>query len=151
MKSPLTCTESVCTCRTSTFNSITSSSETSEPLLFHTGMRGMFPAVREAVATLIDPAEPSLDQLEPLRGRRMRRAQRVAGGRPERHARVRRNGRDDQHRRLLEPAAARAEAGRGARDWTAPVPLSFQRRICRMGGTRACCSKKPNGCCCART
>jgi len=27
-----------------------------EPLLFHTGMRGMFPEVREAVATLIDPA-----------------------------------------------------------------------------------------------
>ncbi len=27
-----------------------------EPLLFHTGMRGIFPVVREAVATLIDPA-----------------------------------------------------------------------------------------------
>ncbi len=27
-----------------------------EPLLFHTGMRGMFPVVREAVATLIDSA-----------------------------------------------------------------------------------------------
>jgi flavorubredoxin len=27
-----------------------------EPLLFHTGMRGMFPAVRDAVASLIDPA-----------------------------------------------------------------------------------------------
>jgi hypothetical protein len=27
-----------------------------EPLLFHTGMRGMFPAVRKAVAKLIDPA-----------------------------------------------------------------------------------------------
>ena len=27
-----------------------------EPLLFHTGMRGMFPEVREAVAKLIDPA-----------------------------------------------------------------------------------------------
>jgi flavorubredoxin len=27
-----------------------------EPLLFHTGMRGMFPVVREAVASLIDPA-----------------------------------------------------------------------------------------------
>jgi flavorubredoxin len=26
-----------------------------EPLLFHTGMRGIFPAVNEAVATLIDP------------------------------------------------------------------------------------------------
>ncbi len=27
-----------------------------EPLLFHTGMKAMFPVVREAVATLIDPA-----------------------------------------------------------------------------------------------
>jgi flavorubredoxin len=27
-----------------------------EPLLFHTGMRGMFPAVRDAVARVIDPA-----------------------------------------------------------------------------------------------
>src|SRR3954447_17092776 len=27
-----------------------------EPLLFHTGMRGIFPVVRDAVATLIDPA-----------------------------------------------------------------------------------------------
>lgn len=28
-----------------------------EPLLFHAGLRGMFPAVREAVATLIDPTQ----------------------------------------------------------------------------------------------
>ena len=27
-----------------------------EPLLFHTGMKGMFPVVREAVARIIDPA-----------------------------------------------------------------------------------------------
>lgn len=27
-----------------------------EPLLFHTGMRGLFPVVRDAVATLIDPS-----------------------------------------------------------------------------------------------
>lgn len=27
-----------------------------EPMLFHTGLRGMFPAVRDALATLIDPA-----------------------------------------------------------------------------------------------
>ena len=27
-----------------------------EPLLFHTGMRRMFPEVRDAVAKLIDPA-----------------------------------------------------------------------------------------------
>lgn len=30
--------------------------EDDEPLLFHTGMRRMFPEVREAVAKLIDPA-----------------------------------------------------------------------------------------------
>lgn len=28
-----------------------------EPLLFHTGLRGMFPEVREAVATLIEPSQ----------------------------------------------------------------------------------------------
>ena len=28
-----------------------------EPLLFHTGLKGMFPAVKEAVATVIDPAK----------------------------------------------------------------------------------------------
>ena len=28
-----------------------------EPLLFHTGMRGIFPSVREAVAKIIDPAQ----------------------------------------------------------------------------------------------
>ena len=28
-----------------------------EPLLFHTGFKGMFPAVKEAVATVIDPAK----------------------------------------------------------------------------------------------
>jgi flavorubredoxin len=28
-----------------------------EPLLFHTGMKGLFPVVREAVSTLIDPAK----------------------------------------------------------------------------------------------
>jgi flavorubredoxin len=28
-----------------------------EPLLFHTGMRALFPAVREAVATIMDPAK----------------------------------------------------------------------------------------------
>jgi len=28
-----------------------------EPLLFHTGMRGIFPAVREAISTVLDPAQ----------------------------------------------------------------------------------------------
>jgi hypothetical protein len=29
-----------------------------EPLLFHAGLKGMFPALREAVAKIIDPAKP---------------------------------------------------------------------------------------------
>ena len=47
----------------------------------------MFPAVREAVATIIDPGDAALDQLEPLRGGRVRRAQRVAGHRTQGRAR----------------------------------------------------------------
>ena len=46
-----------------------------EPLLFHAGLRRMFPEVREAVATLLDLAEAALDQLESLRKRQMRRAE----------------------------------------------------------------------------
>ena len=54
------------------------------------------------------PGAAALDQLEPLRSGRMRRAQRVAGGGAAGHAGVRRHRRDDQHRRFLEPPAARA-------------------------------------------
>ena len=49
-----------------------------EPLLFHTGMRGMFPRSRSS-GHAYRPCDPAVDQLEPLRGRRVRRAQRVAG------------------------------------------------------------------------
>ena len=38
-----------------------------EPLLFHTGMRVLFPAVREAVETIIDPAK-----IRWIRGRAIR-------------------------------------------------------------------------------
>ena len=44
-----------------------------EPLLFHAGLKGMFPTLREAVAKIIDEA-PS-HRLEPLRVRRNRCAQ----------------------------------------------------------------------------
>ena len=44
-----------------------------EPVLFHAGLKGMFPALREAVAKIIDEA-PS-HRLEPLRVRRNRGAQ----------------------------------------------------------------------------
>ena len=122
-----------------------------EPLLFHTGMRGMFPAVREAVATLIDPASLrwiswshfEVDECGALNEwlAEAPNATPVCG-----EAR-----RDGQHRRLLESAAARAEAGRDPRRLDGTGSASFRRRTCRTGGTPACCSRKPNGCCCART
>ena len=37
-----------------------------EPLLFHAGLKAMFPALREAVATLIDPGEAPAHCLEPF-------------------------------------------------------------------------------------
>ena len=46
-----------------------------EPLLFHAGLKGMFSALREAVAKIIDPATLQSRRLEPLRVRRNRRAQ----------------------------------------------------------------------------
>ena len=52
-----------------------------EPLLFHTGLRGMFPGGPRRGGVADRPGKPPVDQLEPLRGGRMRRAQRVAGGR----------------------------------------------------------------------
>ena len=37
-----------------------------EPLLFHAGLKAMFPALREAVAKLIDPATAPAHRLESL-------------------------------------------------------------------------------------
>src|SRR4051812_25382598 len=39
-----------------------------EPLLFHAGMRRLFPSVRAAVARVIDPAKLALDRLLSRRG-----------------------------------------------------------------------------------
>jgi hypothetical protein len=37
-----------------------------EPLLFHAGLKGMFPALREAVSKLIDPVPAQTCRLESL-------------------------------------------------------------------------------------
>ena len=50
-----------------------------EPLLFHTGMRGLFPLVAEAVARCC-PRVAALDRLRSRRGRRVRLAEPVARG-----------------------------------------------------------------------
>ena len=70
-----------------------------EPLLFHTGMRGMFPAGPRCRGARHRSGLAAVDQLEPLRGGRMRRAQRVALGSATRTGSVRRGRRDGQRRR----------------------------------------------------
>jgi flavorubredoxin len=121
-----------------------------EPLLFHTGMRGMFPAVREAVATLIDPASLrwiswshfEVDECGAL-NEWLAEAPNAIPACGELGAMI--NIADFANR-----PAARAEAGRDPRELDGTDSASFRHRTCRMGGTRACCSRKPTGCCCAR-
>ncbi len=38
-----------------------------EPFLFHTGMKRMFPLVRDAVARIIDPSIAAMDLVQPFR------------------------------------------------------------------------------------
>ena len=52
-----------------------------EPLMFHTGLRKMFPLNRDAREPHHSARAPALDRLRPLRGRRMRRDERMARGR----------------------------------------------------------------------
>ena len=53
-----------------------------EPLLFHTGLRKMFPLQpRAAVSRIIPPERLRWISLRPFRGRRVRRHERMAGGR----------------------------------------------------------------------
>src|SRR6478672_5156729 len=51
-----------------------------EPLLFHAGLRGMFPALREAVAKIIDPAKLRHIAWSHFESDENRRAQRLASG-----------------------------------------------------------------------
>ena len=65
-----------------------------EPLMFHTGLRKMFPLNRDALGRIIAARAPALDRLRPFRGRRMRRDERVAG-----------RGAAGAGRRMARPAA----------------------------------------------
>ena len=52
-----------------------------EPLLFHTGPRGMFPLVAEAVDRVVPLDVAAVDHLRSRRGRRVRLDEHVARGR----------------------------------------------------------------------
>ena len=58
-----------------TFNQFLVDAE--EPLLYHTGMRQLFPLVSEAIETVHAGRAPALDRVLPPRGRRVRGRRRV--------------------------------------------------------------------------
>ena len=81
-----------------------------EPLLFHTGLRKMFPLIRDARQPHHAAREPALDRLRPLRGRRVRRDERVARGRAAGAGRARPDRLPGVAERHGRPRAARAAA-----------------------------------------
>ena len=121
-----------------------------EPLLFHTGMRGMFPAVREVVAGAdyrgslrwISWSHFEVDECGAL-NQWLAEAPAATPVCGELGAMI--NIADFSNR---PPRGLKPDEVLGTY-YTASA--SFRSRTCRMGGMRACCSRKPNGCCCART
>ena len=86
-----------------------------EPLLFHTGLRTMFPLSRDALGPDHAARAAALDRLRPLRGRRVRRDERVARGRAAGAGRARRDRLPGVAQRHGRPRAARPGRRRGDR------------------------------------
>ena len=93
-----------------------------EPLLFHTGLRRMFPLVRDAVARIMPLGAAALDHVRPRRGRRVRRDERVARRGPARRGGARADrlpGVAERHRRprrrACSPTARRSISAAGRR------------------------------------
>ena len=76
-----------------------------EPTIFHTGPRGMFPAVSEAIASLHAARSAALDHVRPSRSRRVRRDEPFPRGRAERPGGPHRHRLHGVDRRPRRPAA----------------------------------------------
>ena len=85
-----------------------------EPLLFHTGMRRLFPQVSEAVARVIPVERLRWLALLAFRGRRVRRPQPVPRGRAAGRAALR-PGRGDGLDRRLSPTGRRRRSATARR------------------------------------
>ncbi len=122
-----------------------------EPLLFHTGMRGSFPLVSEAVSQRAAGRVAALGQLRSRRGRRVGLDERVAGARARSDRRPepdRLHGVDRRPRR--PPAPTRSPTARSS---TSAVTCcsGSTRRTCRTRGRRACSTTRRPGRCSAAT
>ena len=110
------------------------------PLLFHTGLRRMFPLVRDAVARVL-PSSGSGSSVLPLRGGRVRLAERVARGRAAGASRLRgiaaMTSINDVPTAAPRVLARRRDADLGGR----PCGGST-RRTCRTRGSAGCSTRK---------
>ena len=85
--------------------------------MFHTGLRKMFALNRDALGRIIRSRATALDCVRPLRGRRVRRHERVAGRSARGDAGARGDRLPGVAERFRRPGAARAGGRRGDRLW----------------------------------
>ena len=120
-----------------------------EPLMFHTGLRKMFPLNRDAVSRIIPPETPALDCIRSFRGRRMWRHERMArhraagsgGARPDRLHGVAqrfRRPRPARARRRRGDRPRRRQAGALHRHAAHPAWLGRRRSVSRNQLARCC-------------
>ena len=123
-----------------------------EPLLFHTGLRRMFPLVRDGARPHHATRAAALDRLRPLRGGRVRRDERVAG----RSAAGRGGARADRLPRLAQRHGRPARRGcsataRSSISAAGSASATSIPRTSPTAGTRACSTRKRRGPCSAAT
>ena len=113
-----------------------------EPLLFHYGQRALFPLISDAVKRVIPLDEAALDDLQPRRSRRGRRAQPVAGRRAQRHAGAWAGRLQHLAHRHGRPRAARRSRTTRRSISAASACAGSTRRTCRTTGTPACSTRR---------
>ena len=117
-----------------------------EPLLFHTGLRRMFPLNRDAVSRLIPPERLRWITFGHYRGRRVRRDERVAGDRAA--GAGRRTGRPAAWcRSTTWPTAPprMLQTARRSTSAAASGSATSTRRIRRTAGMPACSTRRSTG------
>ena len=120
-----------------------------EPLLFHTGMRGLFPLVRDAVAKLMPPEKLRWITFGHYEADECGSMNEWLADRAARADRARHDRRDGVAQRHGRPAAAHSRARRSRSISAASACAISTRRTCRTAGKRASSTRKPPARCSA--